>query len=154
MNDALYRLIYISSNEIQGDERKIRSEVENILVISRSKNQLASITGALMFNAGCFAQVLEGPLDAIQSTYEHIQSDPRHSNVVMLSLEPTMERQFSNWSMAYLGVDSTASAKFGDMTKVSGYDPAKVKGDRVFGLLKDHLLEAEARAAKQQPSRH
>ena len=154
MNDALYRLIYISSNQIEGDDRKILSEVENILATARSKNQRAGITGALMFNAGCFAQVLEGGHDVIKATYERIQGDPRHSSVVMLSLEPVQERQFSNWSMAYLGVNSAASAKFGDMTKVSGFDPTKIKGDRVFGLLKDHLLEAEARAAKQQPSKY
>jgi hypothetical protein len=154
MNDTLYRLIYMSRNEIKGDEKKILGEVENILSNSRSKNQRASITGALMFNAGIFAQVLEGPHDSIQATYERIQGDLRHSNMVILSIEPVNERQFANWSMAYIGVDSIASAKFSEMTKASGYDPTKMNGDHVFGLLKDHLLEAEARAANQQPNRH
>jgi hypothetical protein len=143
MENNLYRLVYISRNEIIGDEATIRREIEQILVSARQKNPQANITGALMFNAGSFAQVLEGPHDDIQDTFERIQCDPRHSHVVMLSLEPVKEREFSNWSMAYFGTDSIASAKFGDITHGSDFNAALLKGGRILGLIKEHLQEAE-----------
>ncbi|MEQ1529561.1 MAG: BLUF domain-containing protein [Methylococcales bacterium] len=143
MNDSLYRLIYISRNEIAGDEATVRREIEQILSSARIKNPSANITGALMFNSGCFAQVLEGYHDDIQNTFERIQCDPRHSHVVVLAFAPTAERGFPNWSMAYQGADSTASAKFADITQTSGFDPANLNSDNMFALLKEHLFEAE-----------
>ena len=147
METNLYRLVYISRNEIIGDDATIRREIEQILVSARQKNPQAKITGALMFNAGSFAQVLEGPHDDIQDTFERIQCDPRHSHVVMLSLEPVKQREFFNWSMAYFGTDSTASAKFGDITHSSDFNAVLLKGGRILDLIKEHLQEAEIRAA-------
>ncbi|NOS75977.1 MAG: BLUF domain-containing protein [Methyloglobulus sp.] len=152
MDKALYRLVYISRNEIIGDDAVIRREIEQILASAREKNPQANITGALMFNAGSFAQVLEGAHDEIQETFERIQCDSRHSHVTMLALEPVTKREFSNWSMAYLGTDSTASAKFGDMTHDSEFDTALLKGDRILDLIKEHLHEAELTAARQKSS--
>jgi Sensors of blue-light using FAD len=150
MEKALYRLVYISRNEIIGDDAKIRHEIEQILASAREKNPQANITGALMFNAGSFAQVLEGAHDDIQETFERIQCDPRHSHVVMLALGPVKQREFSNWSMAYLGTDSTASAKFGDITHDPEFDAALLKGDRILSLIKEHLHEAELRAERKK----
>ncbi|MCD2451366.1 BLUF domain-containing protein [Methylicorpusculum oleiharenae] len=144
MNAPLFRLVYISRNEISGDEATVRREIDQILASARVKNPIENITGALMFNAGCFAQVLEGSHDEIQNTFERIQCDPRHSHVVILAFEPASERSFSNWSMAYLGTNSNASAKFGDITNKSGFDPALLEGDHIFDLLKEHLIEAES----------
>lgn len=151
MDEALYRLVYISRNEIVGDDAKIRREIEQILASAREKNPQANITGALMFNTGSFAQVLEGAHHEIQETFERIQCDPRHSHIVMLALEPVMMREFSSWSMAYLGTDSTASTKFGDITHDAEFDAALLKGDRILELIKEHLHEAELAITRQKP---
>lgn len=143
MNDTLYRLIYISRNEITGDEAFVRGEINQILATARIKNPGNNITGSLMFNAGCFAQVLEGAHDDIQNTFERIQCDIRHSHVVVLAFEPTANRSFANWSMAYQGPDSSASAKFADITQTSGFDPANLDSDDLYALLTEHLFEAE-----------
>jgi Sensors of blue-light using FAD len=151
MDEALYRLVYISRNEIVGDDAKIRREIEQILASAREKNPQANITGALMFNTGSFAQVLEGAHDEIQETFERIQCDKRHSHVVMLALEPVKQREFSSWSMAYLGTDSTASTKFGDITHDAEFDAALLKGDRILELIKEHLNDAELAITRQKP---
>ena len=143
MNDSLYRFVYISNNDITGDEAQIRLEIEQILAISRVNNARSEITGALMFNSGLFAQVLEGRHDDIRDTFERIECDPRHSHVVVLAFEPVKERGFSNWSMGYISADSTATTKFRDITKASGFDPSALKSEQIFELLKEHLLEAE-----------
>lgn len=142
MPNALYRLAYISRNEIIGDEASIRAEIEQILASARAKNQNYQITGALMFNAGYFAQILEGAHDEIQAIFERIQYDARHSQVIILSFEPISERVFTQWSMGYIGTDSAASSLFADITLASDFDPSKLSGDRVLELLKEHLLEA------------
>ncbi|MDP2177474.1 MAG: BLUF domain-containing protein [Methylicorpusculum sp.] len=150
MNASLFRLIYISRNEISGDEATLNREIDQILASSRVKNPIENITGALMFNAGCFAQVLEGSHNEIQNTFERIQCDPRHSHVVVLAFEPTSERSFSNWSMAYFGTNSNAAAKFGDIANKAGFDPSLLEGDRIFDLLKEHLIEAESASHRKQ----
>ena len=143
MNESLYRLVYISSNEIKGDDATIRQEIEQILAAARSKNRLENITGVLMFNDGCFAQVLEGAHDDIQDTFERIQCDQRHSNVSVLAFEPALERGFSNWSMAYIGVNTLATDKFRDITQTTGFDPVKLESEHILSLLNQHVLEAE-----------
>lgn len=143
MNGQLYRLVYISRNEIAGDDETVRHEIKQILTASRTNNPIVNISGALMFNAGYFAQVLEGLHDDIQNSFERIQCDPRHSHVVVLAFEMTAERKFPSWSMAYIGADSDASAKFGDIMQQSGFDASLLKGDHIFDLLNEHLVDAE-----------
>jgi Sensors of blue-light using FAD len=150
MENKLYRLVYISRNEIVGDDETIRREIEQILERAQKKNPQANITGALMFNAGSFAQIIEGSHDDIQDTFERIQCDPRHSHVVMLSLEPVEEREFPNWSMAYFGTDSTAAAKFGDIMHDSELDTAILKGGHILDLIKEHLQEAELKVTRKK----
>ena len=98
---SLFQIVYCSRNEIQGEPEQVEAEIASILAKSRENNQRKGITGALLFNGAVFAQVLEGPLDQVETTYEAIQYDPRHSDVVVLSNGPTTERAFSDWSMAY-----------------------------------------------------
>ena len=98
---TVYQIVYSSRNEIAGSPEEVQAEVASILAVSRTNNQQQGITGALLFNGVMFAQVLEGPLDSIETTYERIQCDPRHSDVVLLSNAPSERRAFSDWSMAY-----------------------------------------------------
>ena len=103
MTQNLYRLIYISHNTIPGSNENIHKEIEQILAISRQRNAASGITGVFMFNRECFAQVLEGVHDQIQETFERIQCDPRHGDVVVLDFEQVDTRRFSRWSMGYIG---------------------------------------------------
>jgi Sensors of blue-light using FAD len=143
MNDQLYRLVYISRNEITGDDETVHCEIEKILTVSRKNNAIANISGALLFNAGCFAQVLEGLHDDLQNSFERIQCDSRHSNVIVLAFEKMAERRFPSWSMAYFGADSDASAKFGDIMQQSELDASLLKGNQIFDVLNEYLLDAE-----------
>jgi hypothetical protein len=144
MKEILIRLIYVSTNTIEGDDKMVMAEIEQILATARHKNAENHVTGALMFNAGCFAQVLEGEQEAVQDTFERIQYDRRHSEVVMLSLEPIAQREFSNWSMAYHGVNTKASEMFADITDKSGFNAENLKSHDIFNLVKQHLIEAES----------
>ena len=102
---SLYRLIYCSRNVIAqvAPAGSMQQEVRDILSASRRSNTLDGITGALLFSAAGFAQVLEGPRDVVERTYERISGDPRHADVTVLSFTPTERRSFPDWSMGCSG---------------------------------------------------
>ena len=146
MNDVLYRLVYVSRNLIEGDAEEIRREIGGILEISRRNNLAGGVTGALMFNHGCFAQVLEGTHDAVQDTFERIQCDERHDDVRLLAFDAVAERAFGNWSMAYVGEDWASREAFVALASDGALDPDAMPPGRIYALLKEHLADAEERS--------
>ena len=143
MDKTLYRLVYLSRNNIAGNDSQLQEEISGILEVSRRHNHQAGVTGALMFNTGCFAQVLEGAHDKIQDTFERIQCDPRHCKVSVLAFDQIDERFFSNWDMAYVGQNAQSIEQFAGFNEKSGLDFSILDGEQVFQLLRAHLEEAE-----------
>ncbi len=135
---TLYRLVYCSRNMIarvvpeastpEGLEREIRS----ILAASRIRNKASNVTGALLFTALGFAQVLEGPREVVEALFERIGADPRHSDVTVLSFTPTERRSFPDWAMGFCGKPAPcapdplahllADASFGGRRATTGSD--------------------------------
>jgi hypothetical protein len=101
MTNALYRLVYRSRNRIAGSSGDTDQAVQDILSVSRRNNARLGVTGALMFNSGCFLQTLEGMHDPLMELFKHIERDKRHDEVSILTCEPITERVFGNWSMAF-----------------------------------------------------
>ena len=147
MPDTLHRLVYYSRNHIAGDAMAFRTNVDDILHKSRINNGRDGITGALLFNAGCFAQVLEGPLPALEAAFERIQQDDRHGEVSLLALDPLAMRSFPNWAMGYVGASSAHAQSFSQIGQTSGFDPSRLSGEQLYALLKDLALQEEAAAA-------
>ncbi|RYG28944.1 BLUF domain-containing protein, partial [bacterium] len=137
MSDTLYQLVYYSRNETSGDDASFTDEVHSILKASCRNNEAVGITGALLFNAGVFAQVLEGPLEAVEATFERIQQDPRHGDVSLLALEPIAHRSFTNWAMGFVGQSADNEKRFAQVGIDSGFDPALLGGQRVHAILRD-----------------
>ena len=131
----LHRVLYCSRNLIPGAPEAVAADIGSILAASRRNNARDGITGGLLFSAGCFAQVLEGPLDAVESAFERIQCDERHSDVTVLQSEPIAARDFPDWSMAFAGADAASSP-------ISGIQMADVfagqssDGDKLLDMLK------------------
>lgn len=108
MSGALYRLLYCSRNMIAlntaaGRKVDVEHELRNILVKARERNRADNVTGALLFTASGFAQVLEGQRDVVERTFERIGGDPRHADVTVLAFTPTDRRSFPDWSMGFSG---------------------------------------------------
>lgn len=146
MPRQLYRLVYYSRNRIEG-QAKLESEIRSVLASSRKNNAPAEITGALMFNAGCFAQVLEGRREVIESTFERIQQDDRHGDVSLLAFEPIAERIFGDWSMGFVGARPGDAEAFADIAAATGFDPSRATGDEVLDMLKQLAIEEDAVSA-------
>lgn len=146
MIEAMHRLVYYSRNRLPEADLGA-GVVDEILAVSRRNNDAAGVTGALMFNAGCFAQVLEGPQSAVEATFERIQQDERHGDVMLLACGPVKGRAFEGWSMGYVGASASARAHFSDMAGASGFDPARLTGERLFETLHALALAEEPLAA-------
>lgn len=143
MTETTHRLVYYSRNRLPGSAEDMATDIDGILDASRRNNALVGVTGALMFNAAYFAQVLEGPQKAIEATFERIQQDPRHGDVSLMAFEPA-SRTFTDWSMAFVGSGKSATARFDAIAGETGFDPSKISGRKMFELLRDLLLEERA----------
>ena len=142
MIHSLYRIVYCSRNRIGGGPDSMLPEIRTILDASMRNNAPVGITGALMFNAGCFAQVLEGRREVLESTFERIQQDDRHGDVSLLTFEAIEVRTFGEWSMGFFG--QRDGAAFAEVAASSGFDPSRADGDQVVDALKRLAFEDEA----------
>ncbi|MFJ3035663.1 BLUF domain-containing protein [Curtobacterium pusillum] len=93
----LQSLVYMSSAAEPFDD----DALEGVLEHARSRNTADGLTGLLVHRDGRFMQLLEGPYDAVLSTYQRILADDRHEDVRLLAEESIHTRRFPEWSMAY-----------------------------------------------------
>lgn len=143
MTEAISRLVYYSRNRMVGGPTELAAAISSILSTSRENNARVGVTGALMFNAGCFAQVLEGPQSEIEGTFERIQRDERHGDVSLLAFEPVGARAFDGWSMGFVGASVADAVRYGMVAQESGFDPARMTGEALFETLHRLALEEE-----------
>lgn len=147
MSSKLYRLVYLSKNRIVGGPDRIADEIQSILAAAQRNNPRLGLTGALIFNTGMFAQVLEGPSDSVEATFEKIQQDPRHGDVQVLAFHQDIERTFARWSMGYFGQSREGQNLFGHIAETTGFSTDGLEGARLFQVIRDIALAEEARAA-------
>jgi hypothetical protein len=113
---SLYRLIYRSREVIaqvvpnaltnEGLQRELRA----IVATARGHNKSDNVTGALMYADASFAQVMEGPREVVERTFDRIVADNRHTDVTVLSFTPTQRRSFPDWPLAFFGQSALGPA--------------------------------------------
>jgi hypothetical protein len=99
----LHTIAYLSKYHCDKGDSHLSFVVSDILAASRRNNQALGVTGALLLSQGWFAQILEGPLDAVETIFEVVQCDSRHRNIKVLYSKPLESRNFAQWSMAFSG---------------------------------------------------
>ena len=139
----LHRLVYYSRNRMVGPPEIIGAQIRAILAAIQKNNAPVGLTGALMFNAGCFGQVLVGKREILESTFERIQQDDRHGDVSLLAFEPIANRSFGHWSMGFVGARPEDAAAYADIGNGSGFDPSIASGDEMLEALQRLALEDE-----------
>lgn len=90
----LMQLIYVS-RPFGFDE----ATLDDILLVARSRNPAAGLTGALICRRDLFMQMLEGPREAVTATFRRILNDDRHIEVTLVHAGATEARLFPNWAM-------------------------------------------------------
>ncbi|AVT83137.1 BLUF domain-containing protein [Rhodopseudomonas palustris] len=138
----LYRLLYVSENRIEGDVAHVAREIEGILATSRRNNNALGLTGALIFNCGFFAQVLEGPRETVERIFEVIRHDPRHSKIQVMSAAEVEDREFPNWTMAYIGRSPSWEKALGWIKDDTHFAPDE-RCDRLFQIVMEMAYDSE-----------
>ncbi len=95
------RLIYAS----QANQPLTLAEVVGLLETSRANNARTGISGLLMYCGESFLQVLEGPPEGVDATYQRIQADPRHCELRLLARVVISRRKYREWSMGFKVLD-------------------------------------------------
>ncbi len=94
---ALYAIVYVS----KAARPLTLEELRSIHVRAQTRNAKDAVTGVLLYSDGAFMQYLEGPAHGLTRAYERIKPNPWHYGLIDLYREPIVEREFSEWSMAF-----------------------------------------------------
>jgi hypothetical protein len=100
MPGKLISLLYVSK-AIPAPDADDR--VQAIVDVSIPRNASLDVTGALVFTGPHFAQVLEGPEEAVEELMVSIRRDARHRDVDVVESVEIPARRFTGWSLAYSG---------------------------------------------------
>ncbi len=85
--------------------------VDGIVLPSIRRNRELNVSGCLWVGPDCFVQLLEGPADAVDSLYERIEVDPRHSDVTLLVRQPIPQRRYKRFGMRLIDVSDHDDAE-------------------------------------------
>ena len=109
---ALISLTYMSTATVpfQSDD------LVTLLGESRRNNHAAGLTGMLLYADGHFIQTLEGPPEAVDTTYRRISLDSRHRDVIVALRDDVTERLFGEWSMGFEELEAQ------QLSELPGYD--------------------------------
>ena len=112
----MLQIVYASAATVPfGQSNRIE-----LLKIARQNNSALDVSGMLLYNAGSFLQVLEGPDENVDALFAKIQKDKRHARFLLLSRKIIQEREFENWSMGFVNA-TRADIKMEGLVDYAGY---------------------------------
>ena len=131
---TLHRLIYASRQEIA--EADLEEAVGQIIQASIRNNREVAVTGLLLVHEGFFLQALEGPAEAVLTTYGRICNDPRHHEAKVLHAGPAEARAFGDWNMCARRVTPADDAILNTLSMRTAFEPHRLTGPAALRLLK------------------
>ena len=123
----LFHLGYVSTET--GDMGS--AGMVKLLTDARRINTSLDITGLLLHRDRSFYQVLEGPEDVVRQTFDRIEKDGRHAAVDVLFEGEVEEREFPDWQMGFLNLDSV------DIETLQGYSDFLSRKDNAKDFLEN-----------------
>jgi len=104
----MIELIYVSKASVRFTEK----ELNELLSKARNNNTKKGLTGLLLYDGkGTFIQALEGEESDINTLYNKIKKDDRHSRVNVLWRKEIEQRGFPDWKMGYQNIHDIKNAK-------------------------------------------
>lgn len=134
----LVRLLYASrvAPAVDGDA------LAAIVRQSQQHNAAIGVTGMLCCSGNLFMQVLEGGRGAVNRIYNRIASDPRHTDVELLSYEEIDERRFAGWAMGQVEASQLNPALLLKYSETATLDPYAVSGRMSMALFDELVVTA------------
>ena len=84
------------------------SSLVHLFDVARKWNLDHELTGALFYENGHFAQILEGKRKDVLFIWGKIQKDYRHKVLHRIELDEIDQRLFPNWALRFYGGDQIA----------------------------------------------
>lgn len=131
---TLHRLIYSSRQTIPAAD--LDHEVGAIIRASIRNNRTSNVTGLLLVHQGYFIQALEGPAEAVMTTFRRILNDPRHEGTRILTAGPATAREFADWNMCARGMSAADDAILRTLAQREAFAPESFSGRSALRLLK------------------
>ena len=101
----MLRLFFISA----ATHFKTARELNEIMRASRMRNRAEGVSSLLIYNDGSYAQLMEGPKQAVLNVFERIKKDKRHTGAAIIFQEETDTRITEGWDMHLLPVSKIAA---------------------------------------------
>lgn len=101
----LHSLVYRSEAALAGTASENDRQVLAMVEASRRRNSAVGLSGALVLVSNTFIQAIEGPLPALEATFERICRDMRHRRLELLEFAAREARGFGGAAMAWLSPD-------------------------------------------------
>lgn len=139
----LYQISYISENTVLGTPDQLKAQIEDILQKAQINNPRLNISGALLYSGGYFCQVIEGGKNDIEKLFKTIQMDKRHSDITVLTSDPVGKRSFSNWGMAFAGIEDTMRFDINGVQKSKDELKLKESGKNMINVLAQLIQHQE-----------
>lgn len=131
----MIRLVYVSSAVKEMEQEELVALLEQ----SRKKNSELNLTGMLLYGGGNFIQILEGETEAVNTLYEKILKDERHTDCILIDKSEISEPTFKGWSMGFRQLTPQDSSSLDGYTEfLNRKIPPQTfahKADSILGLL-------------------
>ena len=111
------------------------NELLQILDISRKNNKKMGVTGALCYSGTYFLQCLEGPREAVTELYRRIVSDSRNTDITLLGYSDIFQRDYANWSMAYIKLDDVDKTVLMKYSAQIPFDPFSMSAEQAAAFV-------------------
>jgi hypothetical protein len=132
---TLHRLIY-ASRQAFGPAMIAEEEIDAIIRASIRNNREVAITGLLLIHHGWFVQALEGPHEAVMTTYRRILDDPRHAEAKVIEAAPAQDRAFGDWNMCARRFSPADDAILDTLEQRTAFEPDRLTPRSALRLLK------------------
>lgn len=129
----LVRLVYFS----RALEAMTLAELAALLEQSQRNNAEVGITGKLCAHEQWFLQCIEGGRDAVNTLFQRIQRDERHTYVTLVSYDIVDARAFPGWAMAYAGLSEASREVVHRYTVAGDFDPRRLMPGPALALLEE-----------------
>ena len=128
-------------------------ELNEIMRASRMRNRAEGVSSLMIYNDGSFAQLMEGPKQAVLNVFERIKADKRHNGVAVIFQEETGKRITEGWDMQLLPASKIASDDDYDFMTLPAFHAspqyeAAMKHPALRGFLASFKVAAKKPAAK------
>lgn len=112
-------------------------DLMDIIAKAKPRNQVAGISGLLVFGDETFLQLIEGPSRSVNDLYHaRIVRDERHRDIHLINYGSCSDRLFPDWSMGLASVNDDTRMLLQQTDGSEQFKPHRWTCDQAIGFLR------------------